>query len=470
MKIAIIGTGYVGLVTGVCFANCGVDVICVDVDENKIRRLNNGECVIYEPGLEKLLATVIKNNKIKFTTDIENAIKESEVVFSAVGTPPNEDGSADLKYVLAVAETFGKYQNDYKVFVTKSTVPIGSNDKIREVIMNEHRKRFGMVRDFGICSNPEFLKEGFAVEDVLHPDRIVIGTNNEQARKVMDRLYDEVYDFSESEKLNKIVHCDIWSAEMIKYASNAMLATRISFMSDIARLCEKTGADVDIVARGMGLDKRIGPFFLRAGCGYGGSCFPKDVKALIKTGEEHGVEMIITKAAEQSNEIQKDTLFVKLSEAMYAVSGSTRDKFSLRGKTVAVLGCAFKPNTDDMRESPAIGLIEQLILHGANVNVHDPVALNNCKIIFADERLVEYYDNVCACCTNVDAIVLVTDWQEYQQLDWEYIREEYINSDHRHNYEYPVFIDGRNALVGQELWKKWFYVGVGKCFPSKDCC
>lgn len=468
MKVAIIGTGYVGLVTGVCFANSGVDVICVDNNENKINRLNSGECIIYEPGLEDMLRTVVRNNKIKFTTDIKKAIEESEVVFSAVGTPPGEDGSADLRYVLAVAKTFGECQNDYKVFVTKSTVPVGTADKVREVIMNEHRKRFGMVRDFGLCSNPEFLKEGCAVEDVIHPDRIVIGTNNEQARKVMDKLYDEVYGFSEERKLDKIVHCDIWSAEMIKYASNAMLATRISFINDIANLCERTGADVEMVAKGMGLDRRIGPYFLKAGCGYGGSCFPKDVKALIKTGEEHGVDMKVIRAAEETNECQKDTLFEKLNEAMYAVSGLSRDNFSLRGKTIAVLGCAFKANTDDMREAPAINLINSLILHGANVNVHDPVALNNCKIIFADERLVEYYDNVCACCTNVDAIVLVTDWQEYQQLDWEYIREEYINSDHKHNYEYPVFIDGRNALVGQELWKKWFYVGIGKCFPAKE--
>lgn len=468
MKVAIIGTGYVGLVTGVCFANSGVDVICVDNNENKINRLNSGECIIYEPGLKDMLRTVVRNNKIKFTTDIKKAIEESEVVFSAVGTPPGEDGSADLRYVLAIAKTFGECQNDYKVFVTKSTVPVGTADKVREVIMNEHRKRFGMIRDFGLCSNPEFLKEGCAVEDVIHPDRIVIGTNNEQARKVMDKLYDEVYGFSEERKLDKIVHCDIWSAEMIKYASNAMLATRISFINDIANLCERTGADVEMVAKGMGLDRRIGPYFLKAGCGYGGSCFPKDVKALIKTGEEHGVDMKVIKAAEETNERQKDTLFEKLSEAMYAVSGLSQDKFSLRGKTIAVLGCAFKANTDDMREAPAINLINSLILHGANVNVHDPVALLNCKVIFADERLVEYYDNVCACCTNVDAIVLVTDWQEYQQLDWEYIREEYINSDHKHNYKYPVFIDGRNALVGQELWKKWFYVGIGKCFPAKE--
>jgi len=467
MKVTIIGTGYVGLVTGVCFANCGVDVICVDNNEDKIRRLNNGECIIYEPGLENMLATVIKNNKIKFTTDIENAIKEAEVVFSAVGTPPGEDGSADLKYVLAVAKTFGECQNDYKVFVTKSTVPVGTADKVREVIMAEHRKRFGMVRDFGLCSNPEFLKEGCAIEDVLNPDRIVIGTNNDQARKVMDRLYDEVYGFSEERKLDKIVHCDIWSAEMIKYASNAMLATRISFMSDIARLCEKTGADVDMVARGMGLDRRIGPFFLRAGCGYGGSCFPKDVKALIKTGEENGVDMIVVKAAEESNAIQKDTLFEKLCAALYPGENRTH---SMKGKTIAILGCAFKANTDDMRESPAINLIEQLTLHGANVNVHDPVALDNCKMIFADERLIEYYDNVYACCTNVDAIVLVTDWQEYQQVNWEYVRESHINSDHKHNYDYPIFIDGRNAVTAQELWKNWLYIGVGKCFPAKEYC
>ena len=467
MKVTIVGTGYVGLVTGVCFASKGVNVICVDNNLDKINRLNNGECIIYEPGLENLLESAVKNGKIKFTSDIEDAIKQSEVVFSAVGTPPNEDGSADLKYVLAVAKTFGECQNDYKVFVTKSTVPVGTADKVRNVIMEEHRKRFGMVRDFGVCSNPEFLKEGCAVEDVLHPDRIVIGTNNEAARKVMDKLYDEVYGFSEERKLDKIVHCDIWSAEMIKYASNAMLATRISFMSDIARLCEKTGADVDMVARGMGLDRRIGPFFLRAGCGYGGSCFPKDVKALIKTGEENGVDMIVAKAAEESNAIQKDTLFEKLCAALYKGKNCT---FSMRGKTIAVLGCAFKANTDDMRESPAINLIEQLVLHGANVNVHDPVALDNCKVIFAEERLVEYYDNVCACCTNVDAIVLVTDWQEYQEIDWEYVREEYINSDHKHNYDYPVFIDGRNAVTAQELWKNWLYVGVGKCFPAKEYC
>lgn len=467
MKVAIIGTGYVGLVTGVCFANSGVNVTCVDNDKSKIDRLNSGECIIYEPGLEEMLKRVIRNEKIKFTTDIANAIKESEVVFSAVGTPPGEDGSADLKYVLAVAKTFGECQNDYKVFVTKSTVPVGTADKVREVIANEHRKRFGMVRDFGLCSNPEFLKEGCAVEDVIHPDRIVIGTNNEQARKVMDKLYDEVYGFSEERKLDKIVHCDIWSAEMIKYASNAMLATRISFMSDIARLCEKTGADVDMVARGMGLDKRIGPLFLKAGCGYGGSCFPKDVKALIKTGEENGVDMFVAKAAEMSNEIQKNTLFEKLKESLFAVGGKNGDNASLKGKTVAVLGCAFKANTDDIRESPAINLINRLVFYGINVNVHDPVALNNCKQLFAEERLIEYFENVYDCVTNVDAIVIVTDWQEYQKIDWETVREKYINSDGKHNNE-QVFIDGRNVATAQELWKKWFYVGIGKCFPAKN--
>ncbi|MBR4590100.1 MAG: UDP-glucose/GDP-mannose dehydrogenase family protein [Bacteroidaceae bacterium] len=465
MKVTIIGTGYVGLVTGVCFANCGVDVICVDNNEDKINRLNNGECIIYEPGLENLLNIVIKNKKIRFTTDIRNAIEQSEIVFSAVGTPPNEDGSADLKYVLAVAKTFGECQNNYKVFVTKSTVPVGTAEKVREVISNEHLKRFGNIRDFGLCSNPEFLKEGCAIEDVLHPDRIVIGTNDEQARLIMDKLYDEIYDFSDIEKQSKIIYCDIWSAEMIKYASNAMLATRISFMNDIARLCEKTGANVDIVAQGMGLDKRIGPLFLKAGCGYGGSCFPKDVQALIKTGEKYGVDMIVTKAAEKSNMIQKETLFEKLSEALYANQGKTD---SIKGKTIAILGCAFKPNTDDMRESPAITLIEQLISNEANINVHDPIAIDNCKRIFANEKRINYYTDVYDCCTNVDAIILVTNWNEYNCVDWEDIRKNYINIDGKHNYKYPIFIDGRNMLSEQKLWKTWMYIGVGKCFPAKQ--
>lgn len=449
MKVAIIGTGYVGLVTGVCFANSDINIICVDNNKDKIKRLNNGECIIYEPGLNELLEKAIKNNKIVFTSDIKFAIEEADIVFSAVGTPPNEDGSADLRNVLAVAESFGKYQNNYKVFVTKSTVPIGTAEKVKNVIRDEHLKRFTSVRDFDVCSNPEFLKEGKAIEDVLNPDRVVIGTASEKAKNLMKQLYTQMY----KNKNVNILYTDIKSAEMIKYAANAMLATRISFINDISRLCEKTGANVDTVAKGIGLDKRIGPAFLKAGCGYGGSCFPKDVKALIKTGEENNVNMIIAKAAEESNEIQKNTLFEKLYTNLF----SSQNEISFVGKTIAILGCAFKPDTDDMRESPAINLINQLLGHNANIKVHDPIALNNCKSIFGENNLIKYCDDIIECCTNIDAIVLVTDWNIYKTIDWNYIRN--INNSHIEN---PVFIDGRNLLDLKNMQNDWKYICIGK--------
>lgn len=456
MNIAIIGTGYVGLVTGLCFANKGknIKVFCVDNNVDKINRLNNGECIIYEPELDNLLKIALENKSIEFTTNIENAIRESEVVFSAVGTPPGEDGSADLSYVLAVAKTFGQCQNNYKVFVTKSTVPVGTGDKVRRVISEELLKRFGKVMDFGVCSNPEFLREGRAVYDVMNPDRIVIGISDDKSKEVIYKLYEEIYpEFTNGKYADRLVFTDVKSAEMIKYASNAMLATRISFTNNIATLCEKVGADIGAVSKGMGLDSRIGPSFLVAGCGYGGSCFPKDVKALIKTGEEYDVDMKIIKATEEINKIQKDVLFDKLCSNLFPHT----DKYNFNNMKIAVLGCAFKPETDDMREAPSINLINSLITCNAKVAITDPVAMNNCKLIFGDDKNIEYFDNVYDCCYEADAIVLVTEWKNFKDINWEDISN---NCKHKN----IPFIDGRNMFSYKcmEMKKLFDYKGIGK--------
>ncbi|MDE5695001.1 MAG: UDP-glucose/GDP-mannose dehydrogenase family protein, partial [Alistipes sp.] len=364
MNIAIVGTGYVGLVSGTCFAEMGVDVTCVDVDKNKIAALLAGEVPIYEPGLDQMVKTNVEAGRLHFTTDLAQCIDNVDIVFSAVGTPPDEDGSVDLQYVLEVARTFGRSINKYTLLVTKSTVPVGTAEKVKAAIQEELDKRSSNV-EFDVASNPEFLKEGAAIKDFLSPDRVVIGVESERARELMEKLYRPFV-------LNnyRIIFMDIPSAEMTKYAANAMLATRISFMNDIANLCELVGANVNMVRRGIGSDARIGTKFLYPGCGYGGSCFPKDVKALIRTGREHGYEMRVINAVEEVNEAQKSLLFNKLTAELGP---------DLKGRRIALWGLAFKPETDDMREATSLVLIDRLTNAGAEVVVYDPVAMDECR-------------------------------------------------------------------------------------------
>ena len=397
MNIAIVGTGYVGLVSGACFAEMGVDVTCVDIDQNKIDRLLLGEIPIYEPGLEDMVKRNVEAGRLHFTTDLTSCLDDVEVVFSAVGTPPDEDGSADLKYVLAVARTFGRHIKKYTILVTKSTVPVGTAQKVKAVIQEELDKRGEKVA-FEVASNPEFLKEGAAVKDFMTPDRVVVGTESIRACKIMSRLYKPFMLSGE-----RMIFTDIPSAEMIKYAANSMLATRISFMNDIANLCEQVGADVNMVRKGVGSDTRIGKKFLYAGCGYGGSCFPKDVKALIKTAEQNGCEMKVLKAVEEVNEKQKSILFEKL-QRHYAGS--------LKGRTIALWGLAFKPETDDMREAPALVLIDKLTGSGCMVKVYDPIAMGECKRRIGDKVIYckDMYDAV----VDADALLLVTEWKEFR--------------------------------------------------------
>ena len=397
MNIAIVGTGYVGLVSGACFAEMGVDVTCVDIDQNKIDRLLLGEIPIYEPGLEDMVKRNVEAGRLHFTTDLTSCLNDVEVVFSAVGTPPDEDGSADLKYVLAVARTFGRHIKKYTILVTKSTVPVGTAQKVKAVIQEELDKRGEKVA-FEVASNPEFLKEGAAVKDFMTPDRVVVGTESIRACKIMSRLYKPFMLSGE-----RMIFTDIPSAEMIKYAANSMLATRISFMNDIANLCERVGADVNMVRKGVGSDTRIGKKFLYAGCGYGGSCFPKDVKALIKTAEQNGCEMKVLKAVEEVNEKQKSILFEKL-QRHYAGS--------LKGRTIALWGLAFKPETDDMREAPALVLIDKLTGSGCMVKVYDPIAMGECKRRIGDKVIYckDMYDAV----VDADALLLVTEWKEFR--------------------------------------------------------
>ena len=364
MNIAIVGTGYVGLVSGTCFAEMGVNVTCVDVNEEKIRSLQEGKVPIYEPGLDEMVTRNVKEGRLHFTTDLKECLDDVSVVFSAVGTPPDEDGSADLQYVLAVARTFGQNIKKYTVLVTKSTVPVGTAKKVKAAIQAELDKR-GEQIPFDVASNPEFLKEGAAIKDFMSPDRVVVGVESDKAKELMTKLYRPFL-------LNnfRVIFTDIPSAEMIKYAANSMLATRISFMNDIANLCEIVGADVNMVRKGIGSDSRIGTKFLYPGCGYGGSCFPKDVKALIKTAQKNGYEMKVLKAVEDVNEFQKSVVFNKLSKCYNG---------DLKGKTIAIWGLAFKPETDDMRESTALVTIKHLVDAGCTVKVYDPVAMDECR-------------------------------------------------------------------------------------------
>ena len=437
MKIAIVGSGYVGLVSGACFAEMGVEVICVDIDADKISRLKNGIIPIYEPGLDELVTRNVEAGRLSFTTSLESILNDVEVVFSAVGTPPDEDGSADLKYVLEVAKTFGKNINKYALLVTKSTVPVGTSKKIKAVIQTELDNR-GVNVPFEVASNPEFLKEGAAIKDFMSPDRVVIGIESDRAKKVMERLYRPFL-------LNnfRVIFMDIASAEMTKYAANSMLATRISFMNDIANLCELVGADVNMVRKGIGSDARIGNKFLYAGCGYGGSCFPKDVKALIQTGKENGYNMNIIEAVEKVNEYQKSIVFKKLNEAL---------GYNLRNKRIAIWGLAFKPETDDMREAPALIVIEKLLEAGAEVMVYDPVAMDECK-----RRLgvkVMYAKDMYNAIIDADALAMMTEWKEFRLPSWSIIKKAMKGN---------VIIDGRNIYDPTELAEEGFiYHCIGK--------
>lgn len=436
MIIAIVGTGYVGLVSGACFAEMGVDVTCVDIDQNKIDRLLLGEIPIYEPGLEDMVKRNVEAGRLHFTTDLTSCLDDVEVVFSAVGTPPDEDGSADLKYVLAVARTFGRHIKKYTILVTKSTVPVGTAQKVKAVIQEELDKRGEKVA-FEVASNPEFLKEGAAVKDFMTPDRVVVGTESIRACKIMSRLYKPFMLSGE-----RMIFTDIPSAEMIKYAANSMLATRISFMNDIANLCEQVGADVNMVRKGVGSDTRIGKKFLYAGCGYGGSCFPKDVKALIKTAEQNGCEMKVLKAVEEVNEKQKSILFEKL-QRHYAGS--------LKGRTIALWGLAFKPETDDMREAPALVLIDKLTGSGCMVKVYDPIAMGECKRRIGDKVIYckDMYDAV----VDADALLLVTEWKEFRMPSFAVLEKTMAGK---------VIVDGRNIYDKEEVAEHGFvYYKIG---------
>ncbi|MEA2043293.1 MAG: UDP-glucose/GDP-mannose dehydrogenase family protein [Bacteroidota bacterium] len=437
MNISIIGTGYVGLVSGTCFAEAGISVKCVDIDKQKIDGLKQGKLPIWEPGLQALLDRNIENGRLEFTTSLKETLAGCEVVFSAVGTPPDEDGSADLQYVLSVARETGRYMTGYLVFVTKSTVPIGTATKVKQAIQDELDKRNSDLR-FDVASNPEFLKEGSAVDDFMKPDRIVVGTESEKAEKIMNRLYNPFV-------LNghPVISMDIPSAEMTKYAANAMLATKISFMNDIANLCEIVGADVTNVRKGIGSDSRIGYSFIYAGTGYGGSCFPKDVKALIKTSDQKGHSLEILKAVESVNEKQKSTLVRKLKKYF---------KNDLKGKKIAMWGLSFKPNTDDMREAPAIVIAQQLKAMGAKVVAYDPVAMDEAKRKIGG--LVDYVNDKHEALDDADALLLVTEWTEFRILNYKITSKLMKNK---------VIFDGRNIYNPEEVREHGFeYFSIGR--------
>lgn len=436
MKIVIVGTGYVGLVSGTCFSEMGVDVTCVDVDRKKIDKLRQGIIPIYEPGLEELVSKNVNAGRLHFTTDLREILDEVEVVFSAVGTPPDEDGSADLKYVLEVARSVGQNMKKYLVIVTKSTVPVGTALKVKNAIQEELDRR-GVNIEFDVASNPEFLKEGAAVHDFMSPDRVVVGVANERAKEIMSRLYKPFMLSGD-----RMIFTDIPSAEMIKYAANSMLATRISFMNDMANLCELVGADINMVRKGIGTDSRIGKKFLYAGCGYGGSCFPKDVKALIKTAEQNGYEMQVLKAVENVNEKQKSILFDKF---MKHFNGK------VKGKTVAMWGLAFKPETDDMREAPALVLIDLLLNAGVSVKVYDPIAMDECHRRIGDK--VIYCKDMYEATVDADTLMLVTEWKEFRVPSWSVLKK--VMRGH-------VVVDGRNIYDGKELKENGFnYYKIG---------
>lgn len=445
MKIAIVGTGYVGLVSGTCFAEMGVDVTCVDINVQKIENLAKGIIPIYEPGLEDMVLRNVKAERLHFSTDLTAVLPDVQVVFSAVGTPSDEDGSADLKYVLEVARTIGQHMQQYVLLVTKSTVPVGTATLVRQTIQSELDKR-GVVIEFDVASNPEFLKEGDAIKDFMSPDRVVVGVESDKAKELITRLYRPFL-------LNnfRVIFMDILSAEMTKYAANAMLATRISFMNDMANLCELVGADVNMVRKGIGSDQRIGGKFLYAGCGYGGSCFPKDVKALIQTSEQNGYELKVLKAVEEVNAFQKQVLFHKLQK---------RWNKDLKGKIVTIWGLSFKPNTDDMREAPSLVLIEKLLEAGCHVRVFDPVAMPEAKKIIQskmadliDNSVLYFATDIYDAALEADALLLVTEWKEFRMPSWGVVKKTMKGS---------LILDGRNIYDKNELLDSGFeYEAIG---------
>lgn len=437
MNIAVVGTGYVGLVSGTCFAEMGVNVTCVDVDKRKIESLLQGNIPIYEPGLDEMVMRNHNEKRLNFTTDLLTCLHDVEIIFSAVGTPPDEDGSADLKYVLEVARTVGRNMQKYVLLVTKSTVPVGTAKKVKAAIQEELDKR-GVDIPFDVASNPEFLKEGAAIKDFMSPDRVVVGVESEQAKELMTKLYRPFF-------LNnfRVIFTDIPSAEMIKYAANAMLATRISFMNDIANLCEIVGADVNMVRKGIGSDTRIGTKFLYPGCGYGGSCFPKDVKALIKTAEQNGYNMQVLKAVESVNDKQKELVFDKLSKYYNG---------NLQGKTIAIWGLAFKPETDDMREATSLVIIDLLLKAGCKVRVYDPVAMDECKRRIGS--VVEYGNDMYDAVLNADALLVLTEWKQFRLPSWGVVQKSMTDN---------VLIDGRNIYDPEEIKAQNFtYFCIGK--------
>jgi UDPglucose 6-dehydrogenase len=437
MKVAIVGSGYVGLVTGTCFAEVGIDVVCVDIDKKKIENLKNGIIPIYEPGLEEMVHRNTKKGKLQFTTSIAEALEDCEVLFSAVGTPPGEDGSADLQYVLSVARDCGKHMKDYVLVVTKSTVPVGTALKVKNAIQEELTKR-GVNIPFDVASNPEFLKEGAAISDFLKPDRIVVGLDSTRAEDLMKSLYKPF-------TLNghPVIFMDIVSAEMTKYAANSMLATKISFMNDIANLCEIVGADINMVRKGIGSDSRIGNKFIYPGIGYGGSCFPKDVKALIHTADDFGYELKVLKAVEAVNHDQKSVLFNKV---MKFFNGD------IKGKTIAIWGLSFKPQTDDMREAPALVIIKKLLDAGAKVKAYDPVAMQEAKHTLGDT--VVYADDQYDALIDADCLLLVTEWSEFKFPNFKIMRKLLTQ---------PVVFDGRNIYEASEMKRNnftYFCIGI----------
>ena len=444
MNISIVGTGYVGLVTGTCLADMGHNVHCIDINKDKIENLNNGIIPIYEPGLEELITKNVQAQKLFFTTNYE-VLEYADAVFSAVGTPPDEDGSADLQYVLAVAKEFAKNIKKHSLIITKSTVPVGTAEKVRKVVIDTLKER-GEEIEFDVVSNPEFLKEGTALEDFMNPDRIVIGCDSDYAKMIMQSIYKKFPD-------EKLVFTTIPSAEMIKYAANSMLAVRISFINDIANLCDKVGANIEDVAKGIGLDSRIGPKFLQAGCGYGGSCFPKDVKALVKTGEKNNVDMNVIKAAEKTNEIQKHILYKKLYNAVAKVDYPI--------KTITVLGTAFKANTDDMREATSIVFVNDLLNDDKKlgpfdkIKIYDPIALNEAKRRIGEyNEKIEYCEELDKAIIDSDAIVIVTDWKQIKEMSLDVVKR-LMNGN--------IIVDGRNVFDRNKVESLDFiYEAIGK--------
>lgn len=439
MKISIVGTGYVGLVTGACFADVGNQVLCIDKDQSKIDMLLGGKIPIYEPGLEDLVFENVKQSRLKFTTDLKQAVDHAEVIFIAVGTPPDEDGSADLSHVIAVAKSIGQNLSEHRVVVTKSTVPVGTAEKVRNAIQGELDAR-GVKIEFSVASNPEFLKEGAAIADFMKPDRVVVGADDERAVSAMHALYAPF-----NRNHDRLIVMDIPSAELTKYAANAMLATKISFMNELSNLAELLNADIELVRQGIGSDPRIGYHFIYPGCGYGGSCFPKDVQALHRTAKSHGYDAKILDAVEAVNQAQKSVLLNKIDAHFGA---------NLTGKTFAIWGLAFKPNTDDMREAPSQVIIDGLLARGANIKAHDPVAIEEASHVYAGNGSVRFCDELYQATESADALVIVTEWKAFRSPDFDRLKAQ-LNE--------PVIFDGRNIYEPSNMTDLGFkYFGIGR--------